>query len=162
MPDKQLFDISKRQKYAFEAAVENSKIANQSVTNSQNWILVLGTTELVFLGSLLVMDEIADNHQCLVRFLIILILLSFLMFIWGSRSQFKYVVRKARMYESISTTAINKYLNKGIYEVDKIPKDLKFSDKQIISDKASNILMFSSLITITAVTIGIAVLLAFG
>jgi len=44
------FDIQKRQQSAFEASVDNVKMANEAIKSSQNWLLLLGLAELSFLG----------------------------------------------------------------------------------------------------------------
>jgi len=51
------FDIQKRQQSAFEASVDNVKMANEAIKSSQNWLLLLGLAELSFLGAILFKNE---------------------------------------------------------------------------------------------------------
>lgn len=146
------FDLEKRQKNAFEAAVENAKMANEAIKSSQNWLLLLGLAEMSFLGMILLRRELISIFW--IKILIIILLIAFILFILGSILQYKHLLRGARIYGTISDKAID-YLNKGERFVDNIPEELKLPAKQIVSSKLVNHLFFGSYVLVILATIGI-------
>ncbi|HED37590.1 MAG TPA: hypothetical protein ENI76_04995 [Ignavibacteria bacterium] len=149
---KSKYSISKRQKYAFDASVQNVLIANDTIKMSQNWLWSLGIAELSFLGVILLRGGV--EYVCLIKTIIILILVAFVIFIIGSALQFQHVLRKARFYENISNKAYS-YLKKGIDEVEKIPDELNLPEKQIVTNKLVNRLFVTSYILVVVATMGI-------
>lgn len=150
------FDIRKRQRNTFEAAVENVKIANDAIKSSQGWLLILGLAELSFLGTLLLINGIIPG--CWLKLLIVTLLIAFILFILGSIMQYRHALKIARIYEGISRTAINNYINKGICIVEKMPGELELPKTQIVSNKTTNYLISASYILVILVTIGIIIL----
>ncbi len=155
--DEEKFDLKKRQKSAFEAAVENAKIANEAIKSSQGWLLVLGLAEMSFLGTLLLINE--TIYSCWLKTLIIALLTAFILFILGSITQYKHARRIARDYERISRKAVDNYLNKNIRFVDQIPQELELPKRQIVSSRIVNCLILTSYILVILVTIGIIFLI---
>jgi len=153
----QKFDLKKRQKSAFEAAVENAKIANEAIKSSQGWLLVLGLAEMSFLGTLLLINE--TIYSCWLKTLIIALLMAFVLFILGSITQYKHALRIARDYEGLSRRAVDDYLNKGIRFVDQVPQELELPKRQIVSSRITNYLIFASYVLVILVTLGIIVLI---
>lgn len=151
------FDLGKRQEYAFSASVENAKLANEAIKSSQNWLLVLGLAEMSFLGTLLLRD--GSVYACGIKALIIILLLAFVTFITGSVMQYKHMLKSTRTFERISNLAITKYLNKGIKVADKVPEELEFPEKQIISSNTANYFLFSAYLLIMVATFGIIFLI---
>ncbi len=156
--EKPKYDISKRQAAAFQASSENAKHANDAIKISQNWLLVLGLAEMSFLGSLILKNNESVGRIYLIKLLLIILLISFMLFISGSVKQYKHVLMLARKYENISNIALN-YLKQGFEVMDKMPNELEFPNNQIISDKWANILLFGSYLTILVVTSAIAFLI---
>ncbi len=148
------FDLSKRQRNAFEASVENAKIANDAIKSSQGWLLVLGLAEMSFLGTLLIKDDSVFATPCL-KILIIFLLIAFIFFILGSVFQYRHALNSARKYEEISNRVLDSYLNKNIHIVDKIPKELELPKKQMVTSKTANYLIFGSYILVILATIGV-------
>ena len=148
------FDLEKRQKSAFEAVVENVKMANEAVKSSQNWLLLLSLAEMSFLGMILLKK---DNFW-IIKVLIIILLVAFVLFILGSVLQYKHLLKRARVYEEISNKA-TEYLIRGIRFVNEIPKELKLPEKQIASNKCADYLISSSYILVILTTIGIIFLI---
>lgn len=150
------FDLEKRQKSAFEAAVENAKIANDAIKSSQGWLLVLGLAEMSFLGTLLLTNETISS--CWLKLLIIALLVAFVLFIFGSIAQYKHALRIARRYEEISRKAVDDYLNKDIRFVGKMPEELELPKRQIVSSKVTDYLIFASYVLVILTTLGVIVL----
>lgn len=150
--EKKKYNISKRQKYAFDASVQNTNLANDTIKMSQNWLWSLGIAELSFLGVILFSGGI--KYLCIVKIIIIVILIAFIIFIIGSVLQFQHLLKKARFYENISNSALI-YLRDEIDEVDEIPYDLDFPKKQIVSSNVTNRLFMTSYVFIVIATVGI-------
>lgn len=149
---KKNFDVEKRQNSLFEASVQNALLGNESMRSAQSSILALGLAELAFLGVLLF-----ENRCCtgLIKFLIVTLLLSYVLFIIGQIKQSRYLFKIARIFESKSNKAIE-YLNKGEFFFEKEPQPLSIPKQQIKSDKITDLLILSSvamIIFVTAVTI---------
>jgi hypothetical protein len=152
------FDIAKRQQATFDASVENAKIANDAIVKAQNWFLVLGLAELSFLGTIFLSDfQITCQVLFLIKFLIILLLSSFIIFIIASVLQYQYMLRVARFYEIISNNAIE-YMSKGINELEKEPENLRLDRKQIKSNILTNYLFATVLLLILLATLGIIII----
>lgn len=148
--------IQKRQQHAFTASVENAKQANEAVKSYQNWLLILGTVELTFLGTLILKDN--SLYAYYIKFLIVLILVAFLGFIFGSFLQFKHALRTARMYEKIANRALD-YLREGINEVEEFPSDIKLPKEQIKTSGLANTGFTIFLFLLIFVNIGIIILI---
>jgi len=154
--EKKKFSIEKIQDHAFEASVVNAKQANEAMKSYQSWLLILCTTELAFLGTLILNEEV--EYICLVKALIILILISFFAFIFGGFYQFKDLVKVARNHEKRSNVALE-YLKKNIREVEEIPRELEISSKQINSSRKANIGFSIFLFLTIAVNLGVLLLI---
>lgn len=154
---KQLFDVLKRQKYSFDASVENTKIANEAVKLSQNWVWSLGVTQLSFLGFLLLnKDTLEINEVWPIKMLIIFLLISFISFIGASTVQFQYILRRVRFYESITLKA-TEYLQNEQYFLNNEPKELQLPTVQTTTGKITNILLLISYILTVVATLGVIV-----
>ena len=143
------FDVRKRQKHLFDAAVRNSLLANEAIKMAQESMLALGLAELAFLGVLL-LDK--DRSSRTVKSLVILLVISFLLFLFGQIRQYKHQLKAARVFESKSIRALE-YLADGKEYLEGEPKDISLEKKQIKSDNLANWLIFISLILIVLVTI---------
>lgn len=154
--NKSIFDISKRQRFSFNAAVENVKSANNAIKLSQNWLWSLGIAELSFLGVVIFKDSSGiDSLVCFIKALVIVLLLSFVSFILASVLQYKHALKAARNHESISKRAYE-YLRDAAY-LENEPSDLKLPDKQITTGRAVNLFFLSSYILTISATIGIII-----
>ncbi|MDD2656435.1 MAG: hypothetical protein PHQ18_02620 [Patescibacteria group bacterium] len=152
------FDVKKRQDNAFQASRDNAIEANKAISMTQNWILVLGTAELTFLGVFFLSDNLSSCVIIFVKILIAFLFFAFLSFIWGAYTQSTHLKDTSRMYNKISDKALE-YLNSGKNKLDNEPEDLKFPKNKIISSKISNFLFSLSFISISIVTFCLIILL---
>ncbi len=146
------FDVEKRQNNLFDASVRNTLLANESISMAQNSMLALGLAELAFLGVILV-DTDRRNYETLVKTLIILLIISFTMFLLGQIRQYKHQLKAARRFEKKANRALE-YLSEGKQYLSSEPKDIATGQRQIVSDVVANLLIFVSLVIIVVATIG--------
>lgn len=155
------FDIKKRQKSTFNASVENVKLANDFLKLSQNWLWSLGIAELSFFGVIIFKQNIENFYIILfIKILVVLLLSSFISFIWASALQYKHILGLARFYEKISNQAIE-YLQKGEEFLNKEPSDLGLPKQQIISSKLASYLFFASYLFTILATLGLIIFIIF-
>jgi len=139
-------DLLKLQNNYFTASVENSKEANMSISRAQGWLLTLGLAELAFLGSQ------GNFSSCIVKTEITLLLLAFILFIIGSITQYKFLLKTSRYYFSLSSRILKLVEEKNTAEVEKIP-DKFLNTQNLRTSNITNYLFFSSFILIVVSTI---------
>jgi hypothetical protein len=143
------FDVKKRQNYLFDASVRNTLLANESVKMAQESMLALGLAELAFLGVLLLGKP---NCNWAVKPLIIVLTISFLLFLFGQIRQFNHQLRRARGLEYKANIA-NEYLIEGRRYLENEPENISLESKQIKSDNIANLCILGSLALVLVVTI---------
>jgi hypothetical protein len=154
------FSVEKRQAHTYEASVKNASIANDAVMKAQNWFLIICLAQLSFLGSILVsVSTLAETTELFVKILMVLFLVTFILFVTSSLSQFRHMVSRARFYEGISDTAISKYISIGVTELDAEPDELALDDGQIKSDLVTNYMFTASLLSGLCATAGVITLI---
>lgn len=144
------FDVEKRQNSLFDASVRNARLANESITLAQNSMLALGLAELAFLGVILI--DIS-NYRFFIKSMIILLIVSFVLFLFGQIRQYKHQLGAARSFEAKANKALE-YLSSGSQYLGHEPEEISTKKQQIVSDKIANIFIFASLIIILLVTVG--------
>ncbi len=147
------YDLQKRQEYTFQAAVENAKQANMSISASQNWLLILGLAEMSFLGTLLI-NEVTGFPIWGQKIILVALLIAFILFVIGSVFQYRHSLRNARFHHDISNKAL-KYINRGERFVSTMPEELKLPERQIKSCGPANWCMFPALLLVMVSTLGI-------
>lgn len=159
---KNMHSIEIRQQSAFDAAVENTKQANEAIKSAQNWLNILAIAELTLLSSFLIQDYGLSNQLLVVaKVMIVLLVASLLMFLLGALTQFRHLLSIARTFSMISDRAYS-YMKEGKNAVDILPKDLDFPDHmQLKSNKLTNLLFAASFLLVVLVSIGISALIFF-
>lgn len=150
-PKKNVFDLKLLQKQYFDACVGNVTEANEAVKSVQNWLLVLGLAEMSFLGSLIVRDTAPNLY---VKVILTGLLVSFILFLIGTRMQHRHVLKSARYYQNLSSKVIIAMESSGNL-VTRIPSDLKVEENQIKSNKTANILISVSFLLVLLSTVAI-------
>lgn len=152
-------DLTKLQKNHFMASVSNVDLANKTMGEFQNWMLVLGIAELTFLGTLLSRSETG----CLLIFIKILLtvlLVGMVLFLFGALLQYKHVLKIARMSYKKSNLVIDYISEIGETIVDEIPEHLKVEiEKGITTSMTANYLIYTGFFFEILVTISTVILI---
>lgn len=98
-------DLKKLQNNHFQASLSNVEFANKSISEFQNWMLVLALAELAFLGTLL---SQASENDCvvLIKSSLVILILGMMAFLFGTLMQYKHLLKHARHHlkKSIEVT----------------------------------------------------------
>jgi cytochrome c biogenesis factor len=153
------FDLLKLQNNYFEATKANANVANEVIGKAQNWLLTLATTELVFVGTLLVDSQHIDSvlGWYLLWVAGCLLLVNFIFFFLGAYFQFQHFRRVARRYNGLSHKTWEHIKNHGV-EVEEIPPELQDLKENMQTSREANISFLLSFICIGGSTVALAIL----
>ncbi|MFA5157735.1 MAG: hypothetical protein WC451_00895 [Patescibacteria group bacterium] len=162
--EKNEIDFKKLSTNYFEAAIENSKIANEIIKNFQNWLLIFSIAELTFIGSIFSIDF--DKTQKILFAPVIslisvagyLLLSNFIFFFIACKYQHTHVLKSTRFYFKLSEDV--KDFNKKVkQEVEDLPDCL--SDKDLAkfsTDNKANLFFNLSVLAIFLATLIIIII----
>ncbi|MCW1891997.1 MAG: hypothetical protein KIH65_002020 [Candidatus Uhrbacteria bacterium] len=150
MSSNKKFDLGKLQENYFNTSVANVNQANDAIKSAQNWLLILGLAEMSFLSAVILQPEITTKN-C-VQGILIVLLLAFVLFIFGSVMQYKHLLSSARYYNELSKKVLDE-MEREQQHANEIPEGIKLDREQIQSSRIANILLFTAFCLIIFSTI---------